>query len=201
MSSSASGTRRRNRHMALDWLAQTRKGCFVLVKGLLCTRPGLCFFFFHPVGAAFPPCRGFVSVLFAFILSGSPPPFYHPASGFIGVPPGSQATGFEPVPFRVCANQSNAICDAIRCLSYLIQTKHLAWTASKSTYFSARTGTPMMRRGGDISAVFSFDEAHSDSDFAAGPSVSGYSVAAAGASFAFGSIEEGGPDDARHGLG
>eukprot|EP00964_Phaeocystis_antarctica_P045761 scaffold26355_cov67-Phaeocystis_antarctica.AAC.1 len=45
----------------------------------------------------------------------------------------------------------------------------------------------MMRRGGDISAVFSFDEAHSDSDFAAGPSVSGYSVAAAGASFAFGS--------------
>ena len=49
--------------------------------------------------------------------------------------------------------------DAIRCLSYLIQTKHLAWTASKSTYFSARTG--------DISAVFSFDEAHSDSDFAA----------------------------------
>lgn len=77
--------------------------------------------------------------------------------------------------------------DAIRCLSYLIQTKHLAWTASKSTYFSARTGTPMMRRGGDISAVFSFDEAHSDSDFAAGPSVSGYSVAAAGASFAFGS--------------
>ena len=30
----------------------------------------------------------------------------------------------------------------------------------------------MLRRGGDISAVFAFDEAHSDSDFAA---VSGYS--------------------------
>ena len=60
----------------------------------------------------------------------------------------------------------------------------------------------MMRRIGDISAVFSFDEAHSDSDFAAGPSVSGYSVAAAGAGFAYGlRLEEGGPDDARHGLG
>ena len=58
----------------------------------------------------------------------------------------------------------------------------------------------MMRRIGDISAVFSFDEAHSDSDFAAGPSVSGYSVAAAGAGFAYGlRLEEGGPDDARHG--
>ena len=89
--------------------------------------------------------------------------------------------------------------DAIRCLSYLIQTS--TWTPSKSTYFSARTGTPMMRRIGDISAVFSFDEAHSDSDFAAGPSVSGYSVAAAGAGFAYGlrPFEEGGPDDARHG--
>eukprot|EP00964_Phaeocystis_antarctica_P111163 scaffold75457_cov75-Phaeocystis_antarctica.AAC.7 len=88
--------------------------------------------------------------------------------------------------------------DAIRCLSYLIQTKHL--DAVQVDYFSARTGTPMMRRIGDISAVFSFDEAHSDSDFAAGPSVSGYSVAAAGAGFAYGlRLEEGSPDDARHG--
>ena len=45
----------------------------------------------------------------------------------------------------------------------------------------------MLRRGGDISAVFAFDEAHSDSAFAAGPSVSGYSVAAAGAAFVYGS--------------
>ena len=77
--------------------------------------------------------------------------------------------------------------DAIRCLNYLSQTKHLTWNASKSTFFSARTATPMQRNGDDLTAVFAFDEAHSDSDFAAGPSVSGFCVAAAGAAFAYGS--------------
>ena len=52
--------------LTLDWQAQPEKGCFwfwLLV--FLCTRPGLCFFFFQPVGAAFPFCRGFVSFFFA----------------------------------------------------------------------------------------------------------------------------------------
>ena len=53
----------------------------------LCTRPGLCFFFFHPVGAAFPPCRGFVSVLFAFLLSGLTSPLLPPSIGLHRSPP------------------------------------------------------------------------------------------------------------------
>ena len=49
------------RQLALDWLAQPERDALVLVTGLFMSRPGLCFFFFHPVGAAFPPCRGFVA--------------------------------------------------------------------------------------------------------------------------------------------
>ena len=89
------------RQMTLDWLAQTRKGCFgsgywsfyVPGRGFVSfsfTQLGLRF---HPVGASF---RFFLP----FSLAVLPPPFYHPASGFIGVPPGSQDMGFEPVPFR-----------------------------------------------------------------------------------------------------
>ena len=66
----------------------------------LCGR-GFVSFFFHPVGAAFPPCRGFVSGVF--IISGSPPPFYHPASGFIGVPPKKSGYGIRTgAPFGLC---------------------------------------------------------------------------------------------------
>ena len=82
---------------------------------------------------------------------------------------------------------------AIRMLSYLVQHKGLKWTASKSTYFSARTGTPMLRKDaevGGLSCSFTIDEASSDADFAVGPSVSGYEVRFAGAAAAYGSQKQ-----------
>ena len=85
--------------------------------------------------------------------------------------------------------------DAIRVLNYLVQTKHLCLTFSKSTYFSARTGTPMMRDGteaemGGLSGIFSIDPGTSDSDFAAGPSVSGHEFRMSGGYVSCGSTKQ-----------
>ena len=82
---------------------------------------------------------------------------------------------------------------ALRMLSYLVQHKGLLWTASKSTYFSARTGTPMLRKDaemGGMSCSFTIDEASSDADFAVGPSVSGYEARFAGVGCAYGSQKQ-----------
>ena len=76
------------RQLALDWLAQPEGGALVLVTvpGRNLFVPGALFLFLS-VGAAFPPCRGFVSFFLPSSLAVLPPPFYHPASGFIGAPP------------------------------------------------------------------------------------------------------------------
>jgi len=87
------------------------------------------------------------------------------------------------------------MCDAYRVLNYLNQTKTLGLTYSRSTYFSARTGTPMLRRdtaAGELSLVYAqtrvlFDEGSSDSDFAVGPSISGWELRMAGAAILWGS--------------
>ena len=80
----------------------------------LCTRPGLCFFclFLSPVGAAFPPCRGFVSGFFAFILSLAAhlPPFTTQRRASAESPPRKSGYGLRtgapfgsrlPIPRRV----------------------------------------------------------------------------------------------------
>ena len=83
--------------------------------------------------------------------------------------------------------------DALRCLAYLVATKTLCLNYSRSTYFSARSGTPMARGGGDGAAgCVSIDEGTSDSDFAAGPSVSGWEWRLAGAAVLYGSKRQSG---------
>ena len=80
--------------------------------------------------------------------------------------------------------------EAFRCLSYVVQHKSLPIKFSRDTYFSARTGTTVFRRDADqggLSGVFAIDDGHSDADYAAGPSVSGWAWRAAGAAFLYGS--------------
>ena len=80
--------------------------------------------------------------------------------------------------------------EAYRCLSYVVQHKSLPIKFSRDTYFSARTGTTVFRRDADqggLSGVFAIDDGHSDADYAAGPSVSGWAWRAAGAAFLYGS--------------
>ena len=84
--------------------------------------------------------------------------------------------------------------DALRVLNYLRNTKSMGITFSKSTFFSARSGTQMLRRGDGraLSAVFSLDEASSDANFAAGPSISGWQIGVAGGFVAGGSKRQSG---------
>ena len=91
-----------SRHTAWDWQAWPERD--VLVTGLLCTRPGLCFLFLSPSWGCVSTLSGLrLGFFFAFILSGSPPPFYHPASGFIGVPPRKSGYGIRTgAPFGLC---------------------------------------------------------------------------------------------------
>ena len=78
---------------------------------------------------------------------------------------------------------------AIRAINYLVQHKSLCWTASKSTYFSARHRSPKLRKGGADATI---DAAFSDADFAAGPSMSGWAVLMAGAVVDYGAKRQSG---------
>ena len=81
---------------------------------------------------------------------------------------------------------------ALRCLAYLATTKALCLNYSRSTYFSARSGTTVGREGDDALGCISIDERTSDSDFAAGPSVSGWEWRLAGAAVLYGSKRQSG---------
>ena len=82
--------------------------------------------------------------------------------------------------------------DALRCLAYLVATKTLCLNYSRSTYFSARSGTPMARGGDGAARCISIDEGTSDSDFAAGPSVSDWEWRLAGPAVLYGSKKQSG---------
>ena len=61
---------------------------------------------------------------------------------------------------------------------------------TRDSYFSARTGTTVLRKGGQggrVEGAFAIDDGHADADFAAGPSVSGWVWRMAGAGVLFGS--------------
>lgn len=80
--------------------------------------------------------------------------------------------------------------EAYHCLSYLVQHKHLPMRFTRDSYFSARTGTTVLRKGGQggrVEGAFAIDDGHADADFAAGPSVSGWVWRMAGAGVLFGS--------------
>ena len=81
--------------------------------------------------------------------------------------------------------------EAYHCLNYTIQHKHLPMRFTRDTYFCARTGTTVLRKntgqGGRVAGVYTInreisnsqiDDGHSDSDYAAGPSVSGWASGA-----------------------
>ena len=96
------------RQLTSDWLAQTRKGCFGSGYWSFYVPAGALFLFLPASWGCVSTLSGLRCILFAFILSGSPPPSYHPAIGLHRSPPREVRLGLEPVPFRVCANQSNA---------------------------------------------------------------------------------------------
>ena len=75
-----------------------QRDALVLVTGLFMYPAGALFLFFHPVGAAFPPCRGFVSFFLPFSLAVLPPPFYHPAIGLHRSPPPEVRYGIRTGP-------------------------------------------------------------------------------------------------------
>ena len=94
---------------------------------------------------------------------------------------------------RACAYPTEDLkADLIRAFNYLVQHKHLSLKYSKTTYFSARTGTPKQRRDADmggLSGAISI-EGFSDADYAAGPSVSGHVLSMAGGFVSAGSKKQ-----------
>ena len=89
--------------------------------------------------------------------------------------------------------------EAYHCLNYTIQHKHLPMRFTRDTYFCARTGTTILRKnanqGGRLAGVYTIndsqiDDGHSDADYAAGPSVSGWAWRVAGGSVLFGSKKQ-----------
>ena len=85
--------------------------------------------------------------------------------------------------------------DAVRVLNYLYQHKSLCLTYSKNKFFSAFSGTVEECDAvmGGLSGAESFTmEGFSDSDFAAGPSMSGWAWRKAGAVVSYGSKRQSG---------
>ena len=85
-----------------------QRDALVLVTGLFMYPAGALFLFLSPSWGCVSTLSGLRFILFAFLLSGLTSPLLPPSDRASSEsPPGSQDMGFEPVPFRVCANQSD----------------------------------------------------------------------------------------------